>query len=1023
MNDKSRTLDQTLPDALVVQIDELCAQFQHAWTSGRHPRIEEYLLRLSVDQQALFQELIALEVKLRTAAGQEPKVVEYVTRFPNYEKHIIEAIQTELVVETSSLSETIDLPASAQQSKRNQSEDDRAPQIPIPSRYELLSQVGSGGMGTVFLARHKSLEAKVAIKLVHFGGSNERFLNEAQVLAKIRSPFVVRVNDYEILDGTPILIMEWIDGTNLWETINEMEDLLDHGDVLRWMRQVCEGMCAAEDQGIIHRDLKPSNIIIDKAGDAHVADFGLAHNPQTTAQLSASSGIMGTAHYIAPEQAENPRSVDTRADIYSFGATFYHVLTGVPPFNGDSWFSILLKHKTEPLIPPKSRNSRIMVWMSELLERCLAKSQDDRFHSFRDLGRILARRQLNDDEDSPWDEINDDELTRHIERFRSRRAEYLAPPKDDNLSDRYEFSNGRALHILRGDIIEQKVDAIVNSVGSHLDTNEGVSAAICTAAGPSIKEFARFLVPAQAGRAVVTPAGQLDAKYIFHAVTIGQRDGEPTLPSRDVISEALKSCLYHADTHLVHRIAFPLLGTGERRFARSVCLDTMFRQLSRTLAHGLTTIRQAIIVLPSAKALTDTDSASNKKLAALTAEVRAENLARIAEILEQDESFADSMPAVLRTLLTIFEGAGRATIFISEAGKLAPKWTVVRDKRIGDILPINDAFARQVMKTRQAARRNAKSDVLEQRASIGDSTAWPAICAPFLNMDSNLIGIIQVDSPVSHTDFRQQDVGTLSVVAHQVQAAIGRAAEGRLQELRIRPDLETASENQHSLLPNTRPTLETFEFFDFYRPADWVGGDFFDYIPLSDECLVVAIGDVSGHGRGAALLSAEVIRKLRLFLTTQSDPSSALAGLNNSLFAADGDRFVTMNLVVLNSQSQEIEIINAGHMWPLLRRSSDTLEVLGVEQMGVPLGVIEGGQPGLATISLNPGDSIVMFTDGITEAMNANGEQYGTNRIHDKVRLPCSDLFSMCQRAIDDVLGFIGDHKADDMCLVGIRRC
>src|SRR5262245_50215605 len=114
------------------------------------------------------------------------------------------------------------------------------------------------------------------------------------------------------------------------------------------MQQTCKGMLAAAELGIIHRDLKPSNILIDRQGVARVADFGLARGPAGLDDLSQAGTLLGTPYYVAPEQAEDPRGVDTRADVYSFGATFYHVLTGAPPFDGGTAFSILFKHKMEP---------------------------------------------------------------------------------------------------------------------------------------------------------------------------------------------------------------------------------------------------------------------------------------------------------------------------------------------------------------------------------------------------------------------------------------------------------------------------------------------------------------------------------------------------------------------------------------------------------------------------------------------------------------------------------------------------
>lgn len=364
---------------------------------------------------------------------------------------------------------------------------------------------------------------------------------------------------------------------------------------LPWMRQVCEGMGAAADQGVIHRDLKPSNILIDTRGQTRVADFGLARGPEPTGDLSRTGVVMGTPYYMAPEQAEDPRSVDTRADIYSFGATFYHALTGRPPFEGETSFSILYKHKTEPLISPRARRLDLSERVSDLLERCLAKSPADRFPSFAEM---LKHLQPMAGASSPWVISDDKELTAYLARYQSRCASYLSERNvwEEDL-DVYTFPRGQVLRIRRGDIVGQKVDALVSSDTSFLGMDGGVSAAIREAAGPEIVEHVSRLRPVRPGRAAVTPAGKLSARLVLHGVTVGWVEGQVVHPSRDLIGEIMASCFYHADSHEVRSIAFPLLGTGAQGFPRDVCLDTTFQFLARTLLRGLTSVRDARIIL------------------------------------------------------------------------------------------------------------------------------------------------------------------------------------------------------------------------------------------------------------------------------------------------------------------------------------------------------------------------------------------------------------------------------------------
>jgi serine/threonine protein kinase len=466
----------------------------------------------------------------------------------------------------------------------------------IFARYEILGEVGRGGMGVVYRARHKKLDRQVAIKVTLPGAPPERFLREARLLALIRSPHVVAIHDFDVLpNGCPMLVMEWVEGGSLHHAMQARGGAVPEEQVLPWMEQICAGMLAATEQGVIHRDLKPSNILLDGQGRARAADFGVARGPASQADLTLTTqGMLGTPFYMAPEQAEDPRGVDTRADIYSFGATFYHALTGTPPFTGETAFSVLCKHKLEPLISPRSRNPRISERTSELLERCLAKSPNDCFQSFAE---VLHQLKPAPAAASPWDASEDTALAGYLARYQQRRATYLHPRYTLDEPDQYVFPDGRTLSILRGSLIDQEVDALVSSDDEELSMSGGVSAALLRAAGPGMRAEALRYVPVRLGRAVVTSAGgALKARFLFHGVTLDY-SRQQLCPSRDLISEILASCFYHAESLHVQTIAFPMLGTGTGGFSRAVCLDTMFRFLARTLLHGLTPVREARIVI------------------------------------------------------------------------------------------------------------------------------------------------------------------------------------------------------------------------------------------------------------------------------------------------------------------------------------------------------------------------------------------------------------------------------------------
>lgn len=464
----------------------------------------------------------------------------------------------------------------------------------VPLKYELLEEVGRGGMGVVYRARHRELNQIVAIKFQTVREGMERFQREARTLASLESPHIVGVQDFEVLgSGEAMMVMKWIDGNDLDKAIDSAQNLPEE-QIRLWMSHVCDGMATAANQGVVHRDLKPANIMIDGSGKALVTDFGLARST-VPESVQLTKGIMGTPWYMAPEQAEDTHSVDTRADIYSFGATFFHLLTRRPPFTGESWFSVLLKHKTEPLTRPNSLNPEMSDLLSSCIERCLAKSPQDRFQTFDEIKHELA----GDEQEDPWNRINQVELAPHVDKYGGRKPRYL--DGGESVNDEYVFPNGRRLVILHGDLAEQRVDALVSSDDESLSMGGGVSDHLANRAGGEYRKMAQLLVPIRPGRVAVTPAGSLPARFVFHGVTLGLWDGQVIDPTRDIINEIMEACFYHADTVAIESIAFPLLATGAGQFPPDVCLDLMFRFLIRKLRFGLTNLREVRIVLHSRK--------------------------------------------------------------------------------------------------------------------------------------------------------------------------------------------------------------------------------------------------------------------------------------------------------------------------------------------------------------------------------------------------------------------------------------
>jgi WD40 repeat protein/CubicO group peptidase (beta-lactamase class C family) len=249
--------------------------------------------------------------------------------------------------------------------------------------YRLLAPLGSGGMGMVYRAVHTRLDKEVALKVLPAERMRDpeavaRFEREIKAVGKLDHPNIVRATDAGEVGGTHFLVMELIDGIDLAHLVEK------HGppavvDACELIRQAALGLEHAHAHGLIHRDVKPSNLLLSRAGQVKLLDLGLALLPETRSVpvgLTASGVVMGTIDYMAPEQADNPRALDARADLYSLGCTLYHLLTGRPPFAGPAYQSPAQKLKAHALAPvPPIREGRpeVPADLAALLERLLAK--------------------------------------------------------------------------------------------------------------------------------------------------------------------------------------------------------------------------------------------------------------------------------------------------------------------------------------------------------------------------------------------------------------------------------------------------------------------------------------------------------------------------------------------------------------------------------------------------------------------------------------------------------------------------
>ena len=250
-------------------------------------------------------------------------------------------------------------------------------------RYQIIEELGKGGMGKVYKALDTDLKEKVAIKLIKpevaaDEKTIERFRNELKFARKIRHKNVCQMYDLNREEGTHYITMEYVHGEDLKRLIRKMGQM-SAGQVISIALQVCEGMAEAHRLGVVHRDLKPQNIMVDEEGNARIMDFGIARSVKGKG-ITGAGVMIGTPEYMSPEQVEGKES-DQRSDIYSLGVILYEMVTGRVPFEGDTPFTIGVKHKSEAPQNPKEINSQIPDNLSNLILKCMEKEKEQRYQN------------------------------------------------------------------------------------------------------------------------------------------------------------------------------------------------------------------------------------------------------------------------------------------------------------------------------------------------------------------------------------------------------------------------------------------------------------------------------------------------------------------------------------------------------------------------------------------------------------------------------------------------------------------
>ena len=385
-------LAELTPDNRAI-VEERVQAFKDAWHKGDRPAIAQYLPDEPPARAAVLVELIYIDLERRFNAGEPRRVASYLAEFPELADD--RRLVSELEAAENELRKRFAATATRVPDETQQSGPATGDKVRYFGDYELLEEIARGGMGVVYKARQVSLNRIVALKMILAGQlaserEVQRFYAEAQAAANLQHPNIVAIHEVGHHAGQHYFSMDYVAGKSLAQIVREKP--LAAMQAARYLKTIAEAIEFAHERGTLHRDLKPANVLIDEFDQPRVTDFGLAKRIEGSAQLTSTGSLMGTPSYMPPEQAgANDGKIGPASDVYSLGAVLYELVTGRPPFLGESLVVTLNQVlNTEPAAP-RLLNPEVPRDLETICLKCLQKEPGKRYQTASALAHDLAR--------------------------------------------------------------------------------------------------------------------------------------------------------------------------------------------------------------------------------------------------------------------------------------------------------------------------------------------------------------------------------------------------------------------------------------------------------------------------------------------------------------------------------------------------------------------------------------------------------------------------------------------------------